>query len=171
MRTGMAVADDWNLRGLTYFAQRDYVKAANDFRMAALTDRSQGVFWANLGDARTETGEFAIAIDAYTTAMRNGDDTAEVRRKRGWARYQLESFDNALEDYSKAITLDADNVDNFNERGLVRHGMQAYMAAISDFDQALKLQSDNAVVLTNRALSYSRLGNVEKAHQLSLIHI
>jgi len=94
--------------------------------------------------------------------MRNGDDTAEVRRKRGWARYQLESFDNALEDYSKAITLDAGNVDNFNERGLVRHGMQAYMAAISDFDQALKLQSDNAVVLTNRALSYSRLGNVER---------
>ncbi len=165
VQSGMATAEDWNNRGLSYFALREYDKAAADFRRAAFTNSAEPLYWSNMADAQLEAGKFSDAIQNYTTAMRKGNDSADVRGNRGWARYQLGSYRNALEDYDKALAKNDRHADNFNERGLVRHALGDYALAVADFDRSIKLQGENAVNLTNRAMSYSRLGEREKARQ------
>ena len=96
IQSGAASAEDWNSRGLSHYTLRDFHKAAADFQMAAQTAGSEGTYWSNIGDAQSESGEYAAAINNYTTAMRKGYDNAEIRGNRGWARYQLDALDLSL---------------------------------------------------------------------------
>ncbi len=160
-----ATAEDWNLRGLSYYTLGNHGKAAEDFHQAALLNGAEGVYWSNLADAQIQTGKFGEALQNYGTAMQKGNDNAEIRGNHGWANYQLGKYEDALKDYDGAIAMDAEHADNINERGLVRHALQDYRTAIADFDRSLQLQPNSAVILTNRAMSYSRLGDSDNTRQ------
>jgi tetratricopeptide (TPR) repeat protein len=165
IQLGMANAEDWNNRGNAYYALREYDKAADDFRTAGLMNGAVGTYWSNLADAQLEGGRYGEAIYNYTTAMRKGEDNAEVRGNRGWARYQLGNYAGALADYDKAIRQHPEHIDNLNERGLVHLALRDHQPALTDLDKAAQLNKNNHVVLTNRGIVHSALGNFDKAGQ------
>lgn len=163
IQLGTATPEDWNLRGLNYYWQRDYDNAAADFRQAARMNEAVGLYWANLGDALSEAGKHEEAIDVYTTALAKGADAADVFGSRGWARYNLGALNEALADLDQALAKNADHTNNRNDRGLVHYSLRDYPAALADFDAALKINKDNVAFLTNRAMAHAASGNEVKA--------
>jgi tetratricopeptide (TPR) repeat protein len=89
IQSGMAVAEDWNLRGSSNFALRNYSNAAEDFETAAQMIPTNGIYWKNLGDVQIQMKEFSAANQSYTNAISNGYNTAEVLSNRSWVRNQL----------------------------------------------------------------------------------
>src|SRR6185369_5096664 len=87
-----ATAEDFNLRGLAYYTLGDYENAAKDFAHAAQMSQAAGTYWSNLADAQIELSKYKEAFDNYTTAIKNGGDTADVLGNRGWASYQLGDY-------------------------------------------------------------------------------
>jgi tetratricopeptide (TPR) repeat protein len=165
IRLGVANAEDWNNRGNAYYALKKYDKAADDFRTAGLMNGVVGTYWSNLADAQLQGGRYGEAIYNYTTAMRKGDDNAEVRGNRGWARYQLGNHAGALADYDKAIRQNPEHIDNLNKRGLIHFAMRDYQAALTDLDKVLQLNKNNHFVLSNRGMVHTALGNFGEAGQ------
>ncbi len=163
IRLGAANAEDWNNRGNAYYALKKFDKAADDFRTAGLMNSAVGTYWSNLADAQLEGGRYGEAIYNYTTAMRKGENNAEVRGNRGWARYQLGNYAAALADYDKAIRQDPEHIDNLNERGLVHLALYDHRLALTDLDKALQLNKNSYAVLTNRGIVHSALGDFDKA--------
>jgi len=162
---GTADAEDWNLRGLSFYRRRDYDKAAHDFEQAAALNGAVGMYWANLADAQTETRNFATAARNYSNAIAHDYDSGEVRGKRGWALHRLGNEGDALADYDLAIERNPESADNFNERALVYHAIGDYYRALADFDRSHGLAPDNQVILVNRAVTYARLGKWENVRQ------
>lgn len=162
---GTADAEDWNLRGLSFYWRRDYEKAAYDFEQAAALNGAVGMYWANLADAQTETRNFAAAVRNYSKAIARDYDSGEIRGKRGWALHRLGNEADALADYDLAIERNSESADNFNERALVYHAIGDYYRALADFDRSHGLAPDNQVILVNRAVTYARLGKWESAKQ------
>lgn len=163
IRLGVANAEDWNDRGNAHYALRKFDKAADDFRTAGLLNNAVGTYWSNLADAQLEAGRYGDAIYNYTTAMRKGENNAEVRGKRGWARFQLGNYAGALADYDRAVLQQPEHIDNLNERGLVHHARGDYRAALADFDRSLKLTPESVIILANRSSSHARLGQWDEA--------
>lgn len=162
---GTADAEDWNLRGLSFYWRRDYDKAAHDFEQAAALNGTVGTYWANLADAQTGTRNFAAAVRNYSNAIARDHDSGELRGKRGWALHRLGNEADALADYDLAIERNLESADNFNERALVYHAIGDYYRALADFDRSHGLAPDNQVILANRAVTYARLGKWENAKQ------
>jgi tetratricopeptide (TPR) repeat protein len=160
-----ATAEDLNLRGIAYYTLRDFESAAKDFAGAIHLNRTMGTYWSNLADAQIETKKYKEAFDNYTTAMTNGNATAELLGNRGWASYQLGDYDKALADYDAAIAKDGRHADNLNERGLVHHALGEYESALADYTRSLELKPDEPVILTNRGITYARIGNPESARR------
>jgi tetratricopeptide (TPR) repeat protein len=162
---GTADAEDWNMRGLSFYWRRDYDKAAHDFEQAATLNGAVGMYWANLADAQTETRNFAAAVRNYSNAITHDYDGGGIRGKRGWAQHRLGNDADALADYDMAIERNPESADNFNERALVHHAIGDYYRALADFDRSHGLAPDNPVILVNRAVTYVRLGKWESAKQ------
>lgn len=147
-------------RGFLSFCAALAVLLLANGSFAGETDRAQ---WIKLGDGQMEAGKYADAVFSFTTALAKGEDTAELRAKRGWAQYMQGSYKVALFDYDEAIKKAPANAAYYNERGLTHHALADYGLAIADFRQSLKLNKTDAVVWANRAESYIRSGDREKA--------
>lgn len=139
--------------------------AALHFAHESFAGETDSIYWTKLGDSQAETGKYNDAAYSFTTALVKGDDTAELRAKRGWARYMQGSYKIALLDYDVAIKKAPTNAAYYNERGLIHHALEDFHSANVDYTKSLKLKAKDVAVLTNRAASYARLRILDKARR------
>jgi tetratricopeptide (TPR) repeat protein len=122
------------------------------FRISIKPSRSIRVFFRafdNLGIAHSKKGEYDLAIEDFTQAIKLNRKYAGPFQGRGEAYAHKGEYDLAIPDFDQAIKLDPDYAEAFYNRGLAHFQMHRYDRAILGYEQAIKLRPDFAEAFYN----------------------
>jgi tetratricopeptide (TPR) repeat protein len=108
-------------------------------------------------------GQFQEAIDAYSKALAQRPNDANVYYDRGVAYGRLNQWKEAIGDYTRAIEHDAGMAKAYNNRAAAYAQQHDYQRAIADFTKAISLDPGAALAYRNRALAYHDLGQLTQA--------
>ena len=121
-------------------------------------------FYMLRGDAYSLFGEFLLANEDYSEAIRLNPEHAGVYDSRGLVQWVLRNFDQAIEDLNQAIALDEGVPDAYNIRALVHAALGDYDQALADVNKALELElGDNTYAVDTRGYIYLKSGQYENA--------
>ncbi len=104
----------------------------------------------NLGQARHNPANPAVALASYEQAIRLDPQGAQGYASRGSLRQQRGDHAGALEDWNRVIHLEPSAADAYNSRGLVRAEQGDLIGAIADYTAALRWTPRATQVLVNR---------------------
>ncbi len=106
--------------------------------------------WVDRGNEATKTGDFDLAIDSYSNAIRGGQRTVSVYNNRAFAFWSKGETNRAIADYDEALRVDPENIVALANRAVAYNFRGDYDLAIKDLDRALKLEPKNADVWNSR---------------------
>ncbi len=149
--------------------------AISDYQLALSYDyeNKMSAHW-NEAYSYYKIGEYQSSIDAYTTAINLGTqsaDLAKLYKSRGDAYGAIYKYDEAIADFSKAIEYNPRYKDAFWQRGYFRGKKFQYELAVGDCTAAIKLMeqgetggaNDLSVLYNNRGLYEYYLSKYEEA--------
>ncbi|MFA5337587.1 MAG: ankyrin repeat domain-containing protein [Candidatus Omnitrophota bacterium] len=120
-----------------------------------------------------DTGDrYDEIVSKYSAAIKLNPDDINAYRGRGFAYYSrgyfnkiIYYYDKAISDYSKVIKLSSENVKSYDYsgRGVVYAQKGEDDLAIADYTKALEIDPGNIEAYSNRALTYYRKGEYDKA--------
>ena len=121
----------------------------------AASARADGIDDAEAGRSAYSRGDYDLAIDNYTHAIRSGELSGEtlaaVFTGRGIIHYIESQSARAIADYSAALSLDPGHVEAWYMRGIAYWLQGRYDLAISDYTEALSLDPGHVNAGKNRA--------------------
>ena len=115
------------------------------------------------GNDHYDKGEYELAIDYYTQAIKLEVNNRNAYNCRGNAYYAMRNYDKAIEDYTRAIDLNPGDAGGFFIRGSVYYDKGEYDPAITDFTEAIQLNPKEAAFYNNRGTAYYAKGEYTKA--------
>jgi TonB family protein len=110
-----------------------------------------------------ENGEYKIAIDKLTTAIKIYQKHSPAFYLRGLAYKATGEYERALFDFNRAIILNSKEPVYYDERGCVFTLIESFTRAITDFDKAIELNPDFKVAYFNRGGALKETGNYSDA--------
>jgi len=113
-----------------------------------------------------ENGEYQLAIDNYTRAIRIDPDFTKAYIYRGFAYRSSGKCEDASFDFTRAIKIAPDDPyvhEWYDYRGNAYGCLGNYEDAIADFTKAVRINPDFSGAYSNRGNTYSSLGNYEDA--------
>lgn len=130
---------------------------------ASASQQSPAADFLKRGNDYFSKGDYAHAIEAYTTSIRLDPSSARTFYARGFAYHQNHDNDRAIEDYTDAIRLEPSYADAFRERAYAYEDKDDYEHAIQDHTQAMRLNPSDVTLVYNRAFDYERTGQYQLA--------
>ncbi len=110
------------------------------------------------GKAAYQIGNYDLAIDNYTRAIRSGELSqkmlAAVFTERAIVHYIQSHGERAIDDYSQALDLDPGYVLAWYNRGIAYWLAGRYDRAIGDYTEALRLDPGYVNAWNERGVSY-----------------
>ncbi len=162
-KNNRAVAFD--KRGNIHLNAGNNQAAFDDYNRAIQDNATNADYFVNRGAANQRLGNYPVAIQDYTEALRlkPGYPLAKNNRavafdKRGNIHLNAGNNQAAFDDYNRAIQDNATNADYFVNRGAANQRLGNYPVAIQDYTEALRLKPDYALARNNRALTYHLFG-------------
>ncbi len=130
-------------RGLTHLSFENYAIALNDFTTAIDLDPESNDTRPYLhgGYITLLAGEYEVAVEALTTAINRGNNSALVYSYRGLAYYNLEEYATAITDLKIATEIDDSTPEVFRTLGDANYALGNNEAALSAYTRYLELQS------------------------------
>jgi len=107
----------WLLLGTLRIRGSDLAGAEAAYRAALRWDAGEPLTWQCLGSVKEAQGEFAAAIECFTTCVARGGRTAAVLANLGKLYYQTGRMTESAEAYALAVELDEGNA---NYRQMLR---------------------------------------------------
>lgn len=131
-------------RGIVSFHRGDYELALGDFEKAML-DRPDGraKFWS--GAAHAQLGDFAMAAEEYSEALRQNPEYTLAYNNRGLAYLHMQLYERALDDFNELIRRDRTNAEAYRRRGYAYRGLNRLAEAERSFQRARELEQYEAV--------------------------
>jgi tetratricopeptide (TPR) repeat protein len=108
-------------------------------------------------------GEYDLAFDDYSEAIRLNPNSANYYNNLGVIYRIKHDYDRAITNYDKAILLKRDYVAAYYNRALAYSDKGEYNKALADFGVVLQFNPRNAFALYARGLTYSKKGSAEAA--------
>jgi tetratricopeptide (TPR) repeat protein len=108
-------------------------------------------------------GDYAMAIEEYTQAIRLDPNFVAAYNNRGNAYYSKKDYDRAISDYTQAIRLNPDYEAAYNNRASAYYSKKDYDRAIADCIQAIRLNPDYEEAYINRASAYYSKNDYDRA--------
>ncbi len=105
----------------------------------------------------------ALAIPAYTEAIKLDSTYTDAYINRGNSYRETGSYDKAILDYNKAIKLQPDCALAYNNRGYAYDCKHETDKAIADYNKAIELDPNLPYTYNNRGITYSMQGEYEKS--------
>jgi len=149
-------------RGVAYFKQEQYEKAAGDFHEALMQQPLEASLHRLKAYAHYELEQYAAAVQHYTVALKFWHEPALCHEMRGVCYHNLHDFDKALEDLNASIRADPNRPSAYTNRGVVYLTLGEMDKALADQDKALSLR-EYAGYYSNRGLVYLLRGDLETA--------
>jgi tetratricopeptide (TPR) repeat protein len=128
--------------------------------ISAKSDPSKNI---NNGDSAFMSKDYEKAINYFTKAINDDNDSFIAYYKRGLAYLYINQFNLSADDFTRALELDSTSADSYNNRGLAYSYLGDLASAVKDFDKALKIDPKFAQALINRGSAFISQNNYEKA--------
>jgi tetratricopeptide (TPR) repeat protein len=158
------VRNDRDFRSLLA-AVRDAKQVSREAKYAVTEDtkpRTAGTF-LDRGIMFASRGDYDMAIEDYTEAIRLDPNLATAYFNRGYAYGEKRDYDRAIADYTQAIKLNPNDAMAYNNRGYAYYNKGDYDRAIADCNQAIKLDPNDAMPYYNRGNTYYNKGDYDRA--------
>lgn len=118
------------------------------------------------GDRCYNLGQYAEAVDSYSTAIDMQPESAQFYNDRGCTYNRLEEYNKAISDLDKAIELDPKFASAYNNRGYAYDRLEEYDKAISDFKKSIELDPKQANPYKHYGVIWKKRGDFAKALEL-----
>ena len=143
----------FNLRGIAFVLDEQYLKAAQDFTKAVglKADFTQGYF--NRAEALSAMGKYLLAVKDYTTVLRLTSDDTQALTGRGHANVALKKYEAALADFDAVIKAYPNNVVAWVNRGDCHAAAGDWKLSLADYASAKKLADANQLAGGSTKLS------------------
>jgi len=149
-------------RGVAYFMQEQYDRAAEDFHEALMRQPLEASLHRLKAYAHYKLEQYAIAVLHYGVCLRFWHEPALCHEMRGVCYYNLHDFDNAMSDLNASIEQDASRASAYTNRGIVYLALGYIDEALEDQNKALSLR-EYPGYYSNRGLVYLLRGDLEDA--------
>ena len=126
-------------------------------------NRAKAIKYYNQGLEYYEEGQFELALECYTQAIKANPKDFEAYNNRGTIYQKLKQYEQALNDYNQAIKLNPEGIESYNNRGNTYSELEQYKYALRDYTQAIKLDPKRAEFYNNRGVTYFKLKQYEQA--------
>ncbi len=166
-------ADAYFNRGSAYAESKKYDEAIEDYTKYTQMNPQDPEGYITRGRVLGWKGENNDAISDFDKAIELDPKQATGYLNRGiiYARRVVGEYDKAISDYKKALELNPAMRDEinaklwiaYNNRGISLATENRHSDAVADFSKAIELNPDDGKIYYNRALSWIRLGDRERA--------
>ena len=103
-------------------------------------------------------GEYQLAIDNYTKAIRIDPDYAIAYLFRGNAYHALGNYEDAISDYTMSIRIDPNYADAYYKRGIANYSKENYKDAIADYTKVIRISPEGINAYWGRGLAKEKAG-------------
>ena len=125
--------------------------------------RREAAIHNNRGLAYRDEGNYELAIEAFTKAIKLNPDFAKAYTNRAVA-YQCKGlFDHAIADHTKALELKSNLAEAYNNRGAAYGEQGDYDRAIADHTKAIELNPNHPEAYNNRGVAYYKKSDYNRA--------
>ncbi|MBV8515664.1 MAG: tetratricopeptide repeat protein [Acidobacteria bacterium] len=169
--------------GDLYMARKQYVEAAQTFKMLCDKNPTNAVYLNKLGIALHQQEALSLAMKYYEKALKANPKYADAENNIGTIWYQRKKYSKAIRSYQKAIKINDDMAVLYSNLGYAYFGDKKYEESIAAFRTALQkdpqffehnstrtgsLLQDRTVTDRGRfyyllAKSFAESGNIERA--------
>jgi tetratricopeptide (TPR) repeat protein len=129
----------------------------------AAAESTSSTLYDLLGDAYTQTHDYAKSEEAYKKAVEGDPDEASHRKGLAQALLTEEKFPQALEEYKRLSELEPENPDNYLRLSQIYRHLNQFDLAESNIVHAKQLAPGNLEVTYNEALLYDAQGRFDDA--------
>ena len=160
---GEFTAVDYNNRGVTYVALKQYTRALADYERALTLEPNFAAAYSNRGVTYHALQQYEQELADYNRAIALEPNYAIAYSNRAAVHSDLRQYARALADCDCALALDPNYDKAYYNRGNIYHDLQQYMRALTDYDRALALDPNNAEAYVNRGNTYYDMHQYERA--------
>jgi tetratricopeptide (TPR) repeat protein len=126
-------------RGRTFFDQKEYPQAIEQFTKALEVDPRDPLFHYQRGQAYVEKDDFTEALQDFTEAIRLDPKNALAYYQRGLTHRLLGQHDKAIDDYTRALKIDPRLALAYRNRSRAYAAKGDAEKARADYDRAIRL--------------------------------
>jgi tetratricopeptide (TPR) repeat protein len=153
----------WRLRGVSWIAKEEYVKAAHDLDEAIRHDSNFAEAFVDRGHAKAAEGDYKAALEDFASAIRLDPKSPCTYCVRGFFRSVEGAFEEAVSDCDHAIELDPECADAFKLRGDLAAIQKDYGTAIKNYTEAIQHNPKYAGAYRHRAVCRTINQDLEEA--------
>ncbi|MDA2934104.1 tetratricopeptide repeat protein [Acidobacteria bacterium AH-259-D05] len=157
------------LKGLSYYKQKQYAKAIEEFEKIVKANPKYESGFRILGDSYLRVREYDHAIEAFQNALRLKDDNYISYYGLALAYYNTARYTETIstlvqsESYARSPR---DQYQLYRTRGSAHYNISEFEKAISDLERASAIQRGNPRDVLQLGISYYHLGNYSQAEKL-----
>ncbi len=115
------------------------------------------------GRQKFARGDYALAIEAFSEAIRLDPKNVEALFKRAETYQEIDQYDKSIADLTQVIQLNPNHGDAYRQRGFALLMQGHHQQAIDDASSALRIDPNDYHALDVRGSSYTSLKQYEKA--------
>jgi tetratricopeptide (TPR) repeat protein len=156
-------ADNYALRGITYFKAGRVEDAEVDFRKAIAMSPPYAEAFVNLGQCYRAMDRADAAALAYSRAVDLEPENTLALVGRAACYEQLGDADKACADYDAVLSLSPNDVLALANRAVVHYESGRLLASADDLNRAVAISPDTADFYQNRAVVLADLGRQAEA--------
>ncbi|MBL8793670.1 MAG: tetratricopeptide repeat protein, partial [Planctomycetia bacterium] len=131
-------------RGRTFFDQKEYPQAIEQFTKALEVDPRDPLFYFQRGQAYVEKDDFTEALQDFTEAIRLDPKNALAHYQRGLTHRLLGQYDKAIDDYTRALKIDPRLALAYRNRSRAYAAKGDADKARADYERAIRLDPNLA---------------------------
>ncbi len=149
-------AESFILTGLSYFENKDYQKALDEYNKATGINPSFAEAYYHKGRAYSGLNDFDNAIKEYTKAIELNPAHEKAYINRGYIYSEIfKQYDKAIADFKKGIELNSNSVFGYYNMGVAYFNLGNKNAAVENFRMAARLgDSETQEWLTKNGYSW-----------------
>ena len=149
--------------GVSFFNQRELVKAIQAYQKAIALDPTYVEAYNNLGIAYQELGDSTKAFDAYRKSVETNPQYEKGYNNLGILLYRKGRNEEAIEAFQKAIAINPNNVESHINLGVLFKKRGQWDKGIESYEKALAISPGRGETHYNIALLYEQLGKADLA--------
>lgn len=150
-------------RGLVYLKLDSITQAKADFEKIVQIDTGYIDALYQIGKIQMDAKQYDKALIVFNDIVKRAPSHLKALSAMGVIYYYKRKYKEAEECYTNIINIAPNDDDAWYKRGLMKMTKEEYDGAISDFSQAYKVNPGNLMALDQRAMSYYKANNTEKA--------
>src|SRR4030095_3832082 len=116
-------AQDYILKGLAYYENKDFTGALNEYNKAVEISPDFAEAYYHRGRAYTELNDFSSAINEYTKTINLNPNHEKAYINRGFIYNETKEYSKAISDFQKGVEINPNSINGYYNMGVAYYGL------------------------------------------------